>query len=303
MNNLHLMNVFVAVAEEQGFAAGARRLKMSAPATTRAIATLEKNLGVKLLNRTTRHVRATEAGLRYLNDAKKIINDVQVANDAAAGINATPQGSLSITAPVMFGRLFVMPSIVEYLNNFPNTEVDAVFLDRVVNLLEEGFDLGVRIGELPDSSMRALRVGTVRLILCASPEYLAKYGIPQHPDDLSHHSIISSRAINASVDWQFEHKFEKNNKVCHVRVKPRLTVTSNDAAITACQNDFGITRLLSYQVAPLLAQGKLQIVLENFEPKAKPVHIVHRESHLSSAKVRAFIDLLAQRLRSDDALN
>ncbi|KGJ87502.1 LysR family transcriptional regulator [Thalassotalea sp. ND16A] len=299
MDNLHLMTVFVAVAEEQGFAAGARRLAMSPPAVTRAVAALEEKLGVKLLNRTTRYVRTTDAGLRYLADAKRILNDVHMANEAAAGINAAPTGHLTITAPVMFGRMFVMPGIIDYLNQYPNTEVDAIFLDRVVNLLEEGLDVGVRIGELPDSSMRALRVGSVRLILCAAPDYLEQNGIPQQPEDLNQHTIISARAMNNSSDW----RFEQQDKTYNVNIKPRITVTTNDAAIEAALSGFGITRLLSYQVAPFLASGQLKIVMENYEPAAKPIHIVHRESHLSTAKVRAFIDLMAERLRNDNALN
>jgi len=159
MDRFHLMSVFVAVAETEGFAAGARRLNMSPPAVTRAVAALEEQLGVKLFNRTTRFVRTTEAGQRYLTDARRILADIDAADEAAAGINAEPRGHLTITAPVMFGRMHVMPGIIKYLERYPGTEVSAVFLDRVVNLLEEGIDVGIRIGELPDSSMQALRVG------------------------------------------------------------------------------------------------------------------------------------------------
>jgi len=169
MDRLHLMSVFVAVAEEQGFAAAARRLQMSPPAVTRAITALEEHLNVKLLNRTTRYVRATEAGQRYLEDARRILADADAADEAAAGINAEPRGHLAVTAPALFGRMFVMPGIVNYLEQYPETEVAAQFMDRNVNLLEEGIDVGIRIGKLPDSSMRALRVGSVRLVLCASP--------------------------------------------------------------------------------------------------------------------------------------
>ncbi len=299
MDKLHLMMVYVAVAEEEGFSAGARRLKMSPPAVTRAISALENNLGVKLLNRTTRYVKCTEAGVCYLNDAKKILHEVQTADDAAAGINATPKGHLAITAPVMFGRMYVMPCIVDYLSSYIEAKVEAVFLDRVVNLLEEGIDVGIRIGELPDSSMRALKVGSVRLVLCASQNYLNKNHCPKTPEELLNHSIISSHGVTSSPTWQFEHK----NKQQLVKLQPRLTVTSNDAAIEAALNDFGITRLLSYQVAPYLASGELKIVLENYEPKPKPIHIVHRENHLTTAKVRAFIDLISIRLRADKTLN
>jgi len=299
MDKLHLMTVYVAVAEEEGFAAGARRLGMSPPAVTRAISTLENDLGVKLLNRTTRYVRCTEAGVRYLNDVKNILHDVQTANDAASGINATPQGHLTVTAPVMFGRMYVMPAIIGYLTKYPDTDVDAVFLDRVVNLLEEGIDVGIRIGQLPDSSMRALKVGSVRLILCASADYLTAQGTPKEPADLMEHNIILSRGVTPSTNWQFENKGEQQL----IKLKPKLTVTSNDAAIEAALNNFGITRLLSYQVAPYLTSGKLKVILQEYEPPAKPIHVVHRENHLTTAKVRAFIDLIAEKLRADKALN
>ena len=196
------MNVFVAVAEEEGFAAAARRLRMSPPAVTRAVAALEERLGVKLFKRTTRHVRTTEAGQRYFEDARRILAEADAADEAAAGINAEPRGRLAVTAPVLFGRMFVMPGIVDYLSRYPDTEVSAVFLDRVVNLLEEGVDVGVRIGELADSSMRALLVGSVRLVLCASPKYLQRRGAPRAPQALLEHSIIASSAGSGALDWR-----------------------------------------------------------------------------------------------------
>jgi len=183
MDRFHAMGIFVAVAEEQGFAAAARRLHLSPPAVTRAISALESELGVKLLDRTTRFVRCTEAGLRYLEDVRRILLDVATAEESVVGKNAEPRGPLTVTAPVLFGQMFVMPGIVEYLRQYPQTQIDAVFLDRVVNMLEEGIDVGIRIGELPDSSLRARRVGTVRAVLCATPRYLHEYGTPQHPKD------------------------------------------------------------------------------------------------------------------------
>ena len=299
MDRFHLLKVYIAVAEEQGFSSAARRLAMSPPAVTRAVASLEGELGVKLLNRTTRYVRATDVGLRYLEDARRILGELESADEAAVGINAEPQGHLAVTAPVLFGRLFVTPGIVDYLKRYPKMEVDAVFLDRVVNLLEEGLDVGVRIGELPDSSMRALRVGSVRLILCASPAYIAEHGIPKHPDELLEHTIIASKAGSGSIDWRFS--IANKNKL--IAIKPRLMMTTNDAAIAAAVKGFGITRILSYQVAPELASGDLKIIMENFEPAPKPVHIVHREGRNEAVKVRAFVDLLADKLRGDKALN
>jgi DNA-binding transcriptional LysR family regulator len=298
MDRFQLMTVFVAVAEEEGFAAGARRLRMSPPAVTRAVAMLEERLGVKLLDRTTRYVRATDAGLRYLEEARRILADVEAAEESVAGGNAEPRGQLTVTAPVLFGRMFVMPGIVEYLERYPKTEVSAVLLDRSVNLLEEGIDVGVRIGELADSTMRALRVGSVRVVACAAPEYLKRHGTPQAPQDLAAHATIASVAGSGAIHW----RFDTGDGMRQVRVRPRLTVTTNDAAIEAALRGFGITRLLSYQVAPLLGARRLKLLLEDFEPPPWPVHIVHREGRFASAKVRAFVDLMAARLRADPAL-
>jgi DNA-binding transcriptional LysR family regulator len=295
MDRFQLMNVFVAVAEEEGFAAGARRLRMSPPAVTRAIAALEERLRVKLLNRTTRYVRTTEAGQRYLEDARRILADANAADEAAGGINAAPRGHLAVTAPVLFGRMFVMPGIVEYLKRYPDTTVAAVFLDRIVNLLEEGLDVGIRIGELPDSNMQATAVGSVRIVLCASKEYLRRHRAPRVPEDLLEHSVIASSAGSASVLWRFGGRA--------LRIEPRLTVSTNDAAVEAALRGFGITRLLSYQVAPHLMAGELKTVLEEHEPPPRPIHIVHREGRHASAKVRTFVDLIATRLRADRALN
>ncbi len=298
MDRFQLMTVFVAVAEEEGFAAGARRLRMSPPAVTRAVAMLEARLGVKLLDRTTRYVRATDAGLRYLDEARRILTDVEAAEESVAGGNAEPRGRLTVTAPVLFGRMFVMPGIVEYLERHPQTEVSAVLLDRAVNLLEEGVDVGVRIGELADSTMRALRVGRVRIVLCASPAYLKRRGTPRTPQELTDHSTIASIAGSGAIHW----RFDTGDGMRPVRVRPRLAVTTNDAAVEAALRGFGITRLLSYQVAPLLAARKLRLLLETFEPPPWPVHIVHREGRYASAKVRAFVDLMAARLQNDPAL-
>jgi DNA-binding transcriptional LysR family regulator len=303
MDRLHLMNVFVAVAEEQGFAAAARRLAMSPPAVTRAISALEERLAVKLLNRTTRYVRATEAGLRYLEDARKILHDVDIADEAAAGINAEPQGHLTVTAPVMFGQLHVIPGVVEYLKQFPKTQVNTIFLDRIVNLLEEGIDVGIRIGELPDSSMRALKVGSVRTILVASPVYIEQNRIPNHPEDLHSHSIIASNSSSLVSNWQFKTNDQPKNSTQAIRLNARLNVNSNLSAIEAAQQGFGITRILSYQASKQLESGHLKILLADYEPEPLPINIVHREGRLATTKVRAFIDLMAQQLRSDRSLN
>ena len=299
MDRLHLMTVYVAVAEEEGFAAAARRLGMSPPAVTRAISALEDRLGVKLLQRTTRHVRVTEAGERYLDDARRVIAAADEADEAAVGINAQPRGHMTVTAPVLFGRMYVMPGIVDYLRQHPETSVSALFLDRVVNMLEEGVDVGIRIGELSDSSYRALRVGHVRRVICAAPSYLKRHGIPQTPQELKQHQVIVASSLSQNIEWRFVDQGEPLS----VRIKPRLTVSSNDGAIEAASLGLGVTRLMSYQVAPLLAAGKLKVVLSEFESPRVPIHIIHREGRHASAKMRAFIDLMAERLRAEPSLN
>jgi len=295
MDRFQLMSVFVAVAEERGFAAAARRLRISPPAVTRAVAALEERLGVQLLHRTTRHVRTTEAGQRYLENARRVLADADAADAAAAGIDAEPRGRLSVTAPVLFGRMFVLPAIVEYLARHPHTDVAATFLDRVVSLVEERLDVGIRIGELPDSSLRAARVGSVRMVYCASPEYLQRHGRPKKPQDLAAHSIVASLAGSTKSGWRFGGRT--------LKLAPRLTVTANDAAIEAALRGAGITRLFSYQVARHVERGELEVVLERYESAPQPIHVVHREGRNASAKVRMFVDLVVERLRADPAVN
>ncbi|SFU39816.1 LysR family transcriptional regulator [Pseudoduganella namucuonensis] len=298
MDRLHLMTVFAAVGEEQSFAGGARRLGMSPPAVTRAIAALEARLGVRLLERTTRHVRVTEAGQRYLDDARRIIAEIDEADEAAAGSNAAPRGHLAVTAPVLFGRIYVTPGIVDYLRRYPHMEVNAMFVDRVTNLMEEGLDVGVRIGELPDSSLRAVPVGRVRRVICASPAYLERHGAPRTPRDLAAHTIVSSTGSSAPPDW----RFTRDGRAQALRLKPRLTVNSNDAAIEALRDGFGVARLLSYQAAPLLASGELREVLEDYATPGVPVNIVHRDSRQGSPRIRSFVDLMVERLRAEPNL-
>lgn len=299
MDHFQEMAVFVAVAEEESFAAAGRRLRMSPPAVTRAVAFLEKRLGVRLLTRTTRLVRITDAGARYLEDARRILQDVEEADEAAAGINATPRGHLAVTAPMLFGKLYVMPVITAYQRTFRETTVSALFVDRVVNLLDEGLDIGIRIGQLPDSSLRAIRVGHVRRVICASAGYLKKHGVPKTPADLAGHQIIVATAVSAGPEWTFT----RGKQRISVKLSPRILVNTNDGAIEAAKDGFGLTRLISYQVAGELAAGRLKTVLSEYEEEPLPIHVIHREGRLGSAKVRSFVDLAVEKLRADKALN
>ena len=290
MDRFIQMTVFKAVADSEGFASAARQLGMSPPAVTRAIAALENQLKVKLLNRTTRHVRLTEAGERYLNDVNQILADVKSADESVVGVNAEPSGELVVTAPVMFGQIHVMPIITEYLESYSDTKINALFYDHLGNLLEEGIDVAIRIGELPDSSMRALKVGEVVQMVVASPGYLDKHGIPNEPDELKRHNIVATNTAGYHVNWPF-------NADQSVRLQPRLKASSNSAAIAAAKQGFGITRVLSYQVADSLKQHELVPLLERFTSQSMPVNIVHREGRFETTKIRSFIDLAAVRLR------
>jgi len=299
MDRLHLINIFVAVVDTNGFSGAARKLSISPPAVTRAINELESHLGVRLLTRTTRIVRVTDAGTRYAQDCRRILAELAEADASVSGMHSAPRGRLTLTAPVLFGAKFVTPIVTEYLQRYPEVSAACLFLDRVVNMLDEGVDVAVRIGELPDSSMQAVRVGRVRRVICAAPSYLEQHGTPQTPDDLATHSIVSASGVTPTPEW----RLVKNGTPHIVKLQPRLITTTNDSAMAAAVYGFGLTRLLSYQVAEHLRSGQLKTVLSEFEPAALPVHVVHREGRHASQRVRAFLDLAIERLRADPALS
>lgn len=298
MDRLQSMAAFVAVVDTGGFAAAARKLDLSPPVVTRAVADLEARLGVRLLTRTTRQVRVTDAGARYAEDCRRLLAEVDDADEAASGTHAAPRGVLAITAPVLFGRSHVTPIVVEHLRRFPDVQTDCLFVDRVVNLLDEGIEVAVRIGELPDSSLQAIPVGRVRRMLVAAPAYLAEHGTPRTPTDLDHHVIVAAGGLAPAPEWNFV----RDGKARARRVSPRLRTTSNDAALAAAVDGFGITRLLGYQVAAQVADGRLVPLLVDHEPAPLPVSVVHLEGRRASRKVRSFVDLAVERLRADPAL-
>ena len=299
MDQLQLINVFVAVVDANGFAGAARRLGISPPAVTRAVNELEAHLGVRLLSRTTRVVRVTEPGARYAEDCRRILVELAEANESAGGMHSAPRGRLTLTAPVLFGAAFVTPIVTEFLAHYPEVSASCWFLDRIINLIEEGVDVAVRIGELPDSSMQAIRVGRVRRVICAAPSYFERHGIPRTPNDLQQHTIISASGVTPTPEW----RLTQDGAPCIVKLQPRLITTTNDSAVAAAVNGFGLTRLLSYQIADQLRDGRLKAVLGEFEPTVLPVHMLHREGRHASQKVRAFLDLAIERLRSDAELN
>lgn len=299
MDRFQEMQVFLAVAEEQGFAAAARRLNMSPPSVTRAVAALEERIGTLLLARTTRSVHITEAGQRYVEDCRRILAELEEAEESAAGSHATARGQLSVTAPVLFGELFITPLMVEYLDQHPAVQIKALLVDRVVAMVDEGIDVAVRIGHLPDSGLNAVRVGEVRRVVCASPGFLATHGRPTHPTQLQKAQVVASASSQALGEWQFI----EEDRPLNIRPQPRLVVTANQAAIHAACLGWGLTRVLSYQVADKVRRGELEIVLEAFEQPPLPIHVVYQGGRRIAAKVRTFVDFCTERLARDSALN
>ena len=297
MDRLRTMEVFVAVAEEAGFAPAARKLNMSPPSVTRAVIELEQRLGARLLHRTTRSVQVTEAGARYLADSKRLLSEVEEADRHAAGLHTAPKGDVSISAPLVFGRKVVTPILGNLLERYPDITVSATFVDRIVHLVDEGIDVVVRIAELPDSSLVAVRVGHVRRILCASPAYLDERGRPKVLEDLDQHDLIDFVHETPGGEWRFDPSFG------NYRPHSRLHLNSADAAVSAARADKGITRVISYQIAADVEQGRLELVLDDLAPPPVPVHIVHKEPGQTSARVRAVVDFLAENLKKVPALN
>lgn len=292
MDRWQAMRVFVKVAETGSFASTARQMHMSAPAVTRIVAGLEDLIGARLLVRTTRSVKTTDAGSRYLQDCRRILGDIAEAELAAAGHYAEPSGILAITAASMFGHLHVLPLVLDYLDAYPGMHARTFFVDRPVNIVDEGIDVAIRIGHLADSGFTAIKVGSVRRLICAAPSYLAKYGVPETPADLKDHRIVVSHSAWASPEWRFA-------EGQRVLVDPLLQSNTNESAIATARAGWGLTRVLSYQAAPSLQEGALQVVLEAFEEPPLPIHVLYPEGRQAPAKVRAFVDLAVARLRDN----
>jgi len=299
MDHLDSLRCFVAVAEAQGFAAAARRLGVSAPAMTRAIAALEQRLGVLLLQRSTRSVRLTDIGERFVHDCRRILTDLDEAEGAATGVQSEAQGVLAITASQMFGRLHVAPIARDFVLTQPRVQLRTLFVDRLVHLLDEGMDVALRIAHLPDSGMTALQVGALRRIVVASPDYLARHGTPQQPQDLTRH-----RAIAFSFDGLVPQPWQFGAGKAQQTVTPMVDWICNlsEVAIAAALAGRGLTRCLAYQAAEAVRSGALTIVLAEHERPPVPVHIVYPAGRRAPAKVRAFVDFAAQRLRREPIL-
>jgi DNA-binding transcriptional LysR family regulator len=292
MDRLEAMTILVAVVDKGGFTAAARALGQPLPTVSRKLAELESHLGTRLLNRSTRRVALTDAGHDYLSACKRILEEIGDAERKVAGEYVAPKGELVISAPIVFGRLHVVPVVSEFLAKYPDIDIRTLLSDRNAHLLDDDIDLAVRIGRLHDSSMITTQVGVVRQITCGSPSYFAANGVPKSPRELQKLSFVTFEALNSGTSWSFE------GKKGEVSIRSRLSVNTAEAAIDAAIAGVGVTRVLSYQAAQAIADGKLQVVLSSFEPAPVPVSIIYPNQNMLPLKTRSFIDFAAPRLRA-----
>jgi DNA-binding transcriptional LysR family regulator len=292
MDRIEAMSVFVAAADEGSLSAAGRRLQMPLPSVSRKLADLEDHLGVRLMTRSTRQLTLTDAGRDYLAASRDILDRVAEAERSAIGGHTSPRGELVIAAPLMFGRFHVLPVVMDLLNQFGDVNVRLVLSDTNANLLEENIDVAVRIGALPDSGLTARQVGEITRVVCASPAYLHKHGVPRIPADLRNHECVSFEGLSSSLAWSFP----GSEGTTRVTVRSRLVVNTADAAVAAATNGVGITRVLSYQVASQFAQETLIRLLQAYEPTPSPVNLLYVRQGRLPAKTRCFLKLAAERL-------
>jgi len=293
MDRLDAMTVVVAVGEGGSLSAAARRLGMPLPTVSRKISDLEAHLNTRLFNRSTRHLTLTDSGQAYLQACKRILEDVSEAERVASGEFSAPQGDLVITAPIVFGRLHVLPTIAEFLKAYPDVHVRLVQGDRLVNLLEDHVDVAVRIGELTDSQLIATRCGSTRRVVCGSPDYLSTHAALKHPTDLATHTLIAFEGLTSVESWTFR----IDSSDVSVPIRPKLIVNTAEAAIDAAVSGLGLTCTLSYQIEPAIKAGTLVAPLKRYEPAPVPISLVYTNQRRLPLKVRAFLDFAAPRLR------
>jgi DNA-binding transcriptional LysR family regulator len=291
MDRLRAMEVFVRIVECGTLAAAADKLGVSAPSVVRTLAALERSLGVRLLNRTTRRSSLSDEGREYYERCRRVLADIEAADAALRSRRVTPKGRLRLTAPVAFGQVRVAPVVREFLGRHPGVEIELLLLDRVVDLVEEGVDAAIRIAHLPESSLVAMQVGTTHRVVCASPDYLRRAGTPQGPGDLGAHKCIVFTGLAPNDEWTF------SGKPSQVPVRPLLRTNQFNVAIDAVVNGLGCGQFLSYQVEALVAAKKARCVLAAFEPPAVPIQIVYPYARFLSPNVRAFMDFAVPRLR------
>lgn len=294
MDRLEAMKLLVAVTEKGSFTAASRDLQVPLATLSRKVADLEAALGARLLVRTTRTLSLTEAGTAYVAAARRILEQVEEAERTAAGEFTAPRGELVLTAPVLFGRLHVLPIVADFLAAFAEIDVRLVLADRNLHLVDDHVDMGVRIGPLADSTMVATRIGTMRTVTCASPALIAARGRPEQPADLAAMPCVAFDGPMATPAWRYR---LPDGNLAEIPVRPRLSVTTAEAAAEAAVRGVGVTRLLHYQVADALAAGALVVLLEPFEPEPLPVHLVHAAHGQMPLKMRSFLDFAVPRLR------
>ena len=292
MDRLRAMQIFTAVAEAGSLSAASREMGVPLTTVSRRLAELEKHVGTPLMVRTTRQLALTDAGRDYLETCGSLLSELEAAEARLAGKEDTPSGELVLTAPVVFGRLHVLPVVLEYLRRYPGVSVKMMLADRVIDLVDESVDVGVRIGALPDSTMVARQAGTVRYVVCASPAYLQARGKPTTPRDLNKHDCIVFSGLETGGRWAFSGP--KGSQ--RMRIHSRLSVNTAEAAVDAAIAGIGLARVLSYQVKNAVAEGKLRLVLEDFEGAGIPVNVLHRQGRLPQAKVKCFVTLACELL-------
>ncbi len=289
MDRLAAIRAFAAVVDQRGFAPAARKLGQSPSVTTRLVAGLERHLKVRLLNRTTRSVSLTDAGARFHAYAQQILHYLDEAERMAENERAAPAGRLTVTAPLVFGRVHVAPLVGQYLRAYPDVRAELLLGDRIVNLVEDGIDVAVRIGVLPDSGDVVRKVGSTRRVLVASPAYCERRGTPASPFELAGHDTIAFMGMSPINTW----RFDADEGPLEVGVAPRYVTNSADVAIAHAVHDGGVVLALGYQVADEVRRGGLRVLLAEFEPEPLPIQLVYPSARLLAAKVRAFVDLVA----------
>ncbi len=294
MDRLEAMSTLLAVIEEGSLSAGARKLRTPLATVSRRVSDLEQHVGTRLLVRTSRRATLTDAGRGYVEASKRILEQVEEAERTAAGEYSQPRGQLSITAPVVFGRLHVLPVAAEFLAAHPKIDLRMYMIDRHVSLLDEHLDVGVRLGHLEDSALVATRVGSVRRVICASPDYIARFGMPIAPDDLRNHEGITFQGFSTSPGWRFRGDSEELS----LEPRTRIAVNTVEAAVDAAVAGLGVVRVLSYQVVEQLRSGALIPLLEAYAPEPIPVQLLYAGKGMLPVKVRAFLDWMTPRLRT-----
>jgi DNA-binding transcriptional LysR family regulator len=294
MDRLEAMSVIVAVTETGSFSAASRRLRTPVATVSRKVAELEARLKAQLFQRSSRQMTLTDAGRSYIDACKRIIEQVDDAEREVSGEYRTPKGDLAVTSPWGLGHTHLLPLAVEFMTAYPEIALRLMLTDRIVNMVAENIDVAIRVGILPDSSMIATRIGSIRVVVCGSPSYLDTRGSPKRPNELCNHDCITIDDVAAPPSW----KFGRGNRPTVVPIRSRLTVNTSEAAVLAAISGVGLARVMSYKMEAARREGTLAIVLDDFEPEPLPAHIVYAERKPMPLKLRAFLNWITPRLKA-----